>query len=249
VDVANDLPIRQSSKFLNKLGYGINAFYLVLKQNGGSCEDDNIRKAIDFGINRDAIIEAAGINKAQLLPDYHLYPILNDPQYRCSKENYNQKMANAWWLAASDDLRNRVLRIGSSMENDPKVKKIIPEVENQLRRIGFSVERSDDKRELDISVEVMGFAEPSAVYLILASGNVDRPWYYANDRVDHLLNNPKIGMDRYKEIQHILLDEHVLLPLFRYKIAITYTKDLRIKSGPSVTRSPNGYDVALWEFE
>jgi peptide/nickel transport system substrate-binding protein len=53
VDLAYDLDLVEPGKFEVERGHGTLAFYLVLNQSSEICENENVRKALDYAIDRE----------------------------------------------------------------------------------------------------------------------------------------------------------------------------------------------------
>jgi ABC-type transport system substrate-binding protein len=245
------------NRFIIERGKGTNAFYLVLTQSSEICKDDDLRKAIDLALDREAIISALKIDNAQLLPDFHLYLVLRDVPYESSKNNYNEKEAKALWEKAAASLsKNGVsdltLRISTSFREDPLTLELVNEIVNQLTKIGIKVKDEFDWHEADALVQIVGFPNIEMIYMNLYSrlkqGSDDTPWRYKDSHIDHLLENFN-GMETYRKIQETLSAERVFLPLFRMGVTVAYTKDLFTNYKPRVTSTPYGSDIVYWEFK
>jgi len=245
------------SRFIIERGEGALAFYLVLTQSSKVCEDNNIRKAIDLALDREAIINALKIDNTQLLPDFHLYLVLRDVPYQYSKKNDNDVEVKALWDKAVDSFRKSdgtepILRVSSSYREEfPFMSKLIDEIINQLTKIGIKAQYEPDWQKADALVQIVGFPNIGMIYMNLHSHgeqrSVDIPWKYKNSYIDQILENFN-GMETYRQIQNILSAEKVFLPLFRIGITVVYTKDLFTNYRLRVTSAPYS-DIAYWEFK
>jgi ABC-type transport system substrate-binding protein len=245
LDVADDFALDQSDKFNVEYGFGVVSFYLVLKQDS----DEDLRKAIDFALDRRRIIDTIGI--AELLPRQHLHLIFREPLSPDDGNSYDPANARRCWEKAKASLGERgiadlTLRIASSYD-DTATLKAIDGIISQLGEVGINAQRERDLDRADALVRTIPFHRPETVYLSLHSSK-EVPWEYRNTYMDHLLDNIE-GMNTYREIQKILTAERLFIPLFRRKVATTYTKDLDTKSKLQVTNPLYGPDILHWEFK
>jgi peptide/nickel transport system substrate-binding protein len=245
------------SRFVIEQGKGTLAFYLVLTQSSEICKDDNLRKAIDLALDREAIINALKIGNAQLLPDFHLYLVLRDVPYKDSKNNYNEKEAKALWEKAVASLSKSgvtdlTLRVSTSFRNDPLTLELVNEIVNQLTKIGIKAENEPDWKKADALVQIVGFPNIRMIYMNLHSHGEQRsddiPWKYKNSYIDQILENFN-GMETYRQIQNVLSAEKVFLPLFRMGVIVAYTKDLFTNYKLRSTSIPYGADIVYWEYK
>jgi ABC-type transport system substrate-binding protein len=250
VDMAYDLDLEDSERFNVNYGHGSLSFYLILNQDSEVCQDESLRRAVDFAIDRQRIAEIIGLRRTQFLPNLHLHLILRGKPD--GENNYDQAKAKECWKEALASLSKRgitepMIRIGGSI-HDAEVSAIINEIIRHLKEVGIDAEEEYDTGKADALVAAAGFKEPRLVYLILhSSQRSERLWGYSNVYVDHLLDNIK-GMETYQQIQDILTAERFFLPLIRRRVAVTYTKDLDTK-GRLRTHALYGPDIVHWEFK
>lgn len=245
------------NRFAIKRGKGTLAFYLVLTQNSKVCEDDNVRKAIDLALDREAIISALKIDNAQLLPDFHLYLVLRDVPNEYSMKKDNDAEVKALWENAADSFRKSegtepILRVSSSYREEfPFMSELINEIIKQLTEIGIKTQYEPEWQKADALVQIVGFPYIRMIYMNLNShveqGTRDIPWKYKNSYIDQLLENFN-GMETYRQIQNMLSAERVFLPLFRKGFTVAYTKELFLNNRLLVTNAPYGSDIVYWEF-
>jgi len=263
IDLAYEINPREidKEKANVKYGKGIIAFYLILQQDKDIFKDVNFRKAIDLALDRESIIKNIDIEPLQLLPEYHLYLILREPQYQDSKNNYNEvefrSLLEKSLPSNTSVIKDFTLRIGSSYGEDPFISTLTNEVISHLVKMGIKAERESDWQNADALVQPVGFHHLWMINKSLHShsGPVTReiPWNYQNTYIDHLLENI-VGMDTYRQIQSILLTEKIFLPLLRKGITIAYTKDLNfedldISHKFQVTNAIYGPNIVYWRFD
>jgi ABC-type transport system substrate-binding protein len=246
-----------TNRFVIKRGEGAYVLYLVLTQSSKVCEDNNIRKAIDLALDREAIINALKIDNTQLLPNFHLYLVLRDVPYEYSKKNDNDAEIKALLDKVADSLRKSdgtepILRVSSSYREEiPFMSELIGEIINQLTKIGIKTQYEPEWQKADALVQIVEFPNIEMIYMNLHSqgkqGSVDIPWKYKNSYIDQLLENFN-GMETYRQVQNILTAEKVFLPLFRMGVTVAYTKDLFTNYKLRVTSAPYS-DIAYWEFK
>ncbi len=257
--VCNPDPV-ESGKF--EIRYdGASAFFLIFNQRKQICQTEDFRRAIDFALDRCEIRRSAlgASDDSPEYPAYHLYFILRElprpqeePPRRDLKKagKYLQNAKSSLGKSESEDLGLTL----SSAHLDQETLRIMNEVASQLAKAGIPVKEIRSKEEgnweeADVWVQMLNFREPEMVHWNLHSSVVaeDKHWTYSNPYLNHLLSNIK-GIDTYRQIQDILSQEKIFLPLFRRGLPLVYTKELDTKSRPQEFLSLHGSDVVYWEF-
>jgi ABC-type transport system substrate-binding protein len=259
IDLAYEVDPRRvdADRFNIERGKGTIAYYLVLTQNNELCRDENFRKAIDFALDRKALIDALGLDNTEFLPDQHLYLVLSDAIYENGRNRYNEAEAKASWEKAKasfskSGVKDFTVRIGSSLEFGEFMSGFIREIVNQLKKIGIEAIDEPDWHQANALVQPVGFQKIPMIYKNLHSHDDPEscgvPWVYKNTYLDRLLEDFE-GMTTYREVQRILSAEQIFLPLFRRGISVAYTKDLLTNHRIHATNLPYGPDAVYWEFK
>jgi peptide/nickel transport system substrate-binding protein len=215
--------------------------------------DINIRKAMEYAIDRDSIVKL-------------LYVGTNEPSYQPLEKNtvgydpaldkiwkYDAAMAkkildNAGWKVGSDGIRQKdgqrlsliwVIWTGGGMEEPSAV------VQDQLRQVGIEavIETYDvgtafgkwnDKNALNIAMPFCVYADPSYMqswYGTRGLGSVN--WQHlSSPELDGLLvaaeksADPKVRSAAYAKVSKWLLDNAIVVPLFGKSLALGMKKNI-----------------------
>ena len=261
IDLAYNSDPVEPERFEVRYG-GASAFFLIFNQRKQICQNEDFRRAIDFALDRCEIKKSAlgASDDSPEYPAYHLYFILRElprPQdespHRDLKEA-EECVRNARVSLGESESEDLSLTLSPSHSRDPETSRIMDEIASQLEEAGIPVkqirsEEEGDWRETDVWVQMLNFRKPEMIHSNLHSlvNSEDKHWTYNNLYLDHLLNSIK-GIDTYRQIQDILSQEKIFLPLFRRGLPLVYTQELDTKSRPQEFLSLHSSDVVYWEF-
>lgn len=216
--------------------------YIILNNLKHPFDDVNVRRAIQYGIDRESIIrfalEGFGVPTGSLIApsaaDWHNPDIIVKYDFEIARQLLNE----AGWADTDGDgvldkngEKFKVLLIISPRWPEPTMAELI---QGQLHELGIIVEiqvlepgaRRDAARrgEHDMTLHALSFIGPhNALYRSFHSEgdlNLGRGTFYSNPRVDELAELGKRTMDveerrqYYFEIQKIVADEVPVVPLF-----------------------------------
>ncbi len=243
VDLGYNCEVDDPDRFNFQVNNSSTPHFLVF--NKEVCKDGRMREAVALAINRKRIDERFGQRKARSLPAEHLYLILRDESL-ANGAGYDPKRAKELWKEATADLKEEFsLKISTRPDDyDPLASELAEEVVEQLKSLGMKAKEEADIGNAHAWVELIALNQPRQVYNSLHS---TKSYKYSNEHVDLLLKN--IETDTYRQLQKLLSAEHVIIPLIRRGVVITYTKALmthsRLREGPNALYGPN---AVHWEL-
>lgn len=205
--------------------------YIGLNTRSEALQDENVRKAVMYALNRDELNQAVYLSEEYYENAYSVIPSSN-PFYSENIEKYEQDLEQA--QALMEEAGNPDVTLAMAIASDDATQALTgPLVQQQLSAIGVNVELvssdlasivnenlTDGSTTYDLFIGgyIMGI-EPSSYSGLYGSEGHANFFGYSNEEVDELFNQGAYELDQdarydiYEEIQQLIADDAFVFPL------------------------------------
>lgn len=233
-------------------------FYLEFNQGKANSpyKNENLRKAISYAINRDAlakqILANGSIGTTNLVPEKFVYN--PDTKKDLTKEakssvKYDKKKAKEYWEKAKSELGVDSLNIDILSSDSDVAKKMLEYLQSALQEnlpgvkvsvspVPFSV-RLDRSNKGDFDIVMSGwgadYADASSFLDLFTIGNSYNRGQWNNEEYTKLVkaagttdaNDPQKRYEDFVKAEKIIMDEQGVVPI--YQKAVAYLRNPKVK--------------------
>ncbi len=238
IDVVNTY-MSNYSDYVGTLGYNKREYagrdydFLSFNCSDNILSDVNVRKAINYAINKENIISTV-LNNSKYVSnsplDYGSYLYKNDGQISFNQDEAKSTLQNGGWTYASNRwqkningyVRNITLSLVVNQNNEERVR-VAENIKSQLADVGIKinvVKVNDDK--------YYDYLNKKNYQMILTgvtnSVNPDLTYFYGNGNISNYYNEEVLSkinsLDSYSDVQKIVNEEVPHIGLYRNRGAV-----------------------------